>query len=84
MVFEPTITCPIEFDFTVSLSTFDGSAGTYTCTSSYSTNVYPHKFCDYYDNFFKFIDNYYGFLHKLAKINYPHKLLSYTANKISR
>ena len=29
MVFEPTITCPIEFDFNVSLSTCDGSAGVY-------------------------------------------------------
>ena len=27
MVFEPTITCPIEFDFSVSVSTCDGSAG---------------------------------------------------------
>ena len=29
MVFEPAITCPIEFDFSVSLSTSDGSAGVY-------------------------------------------------------
>ena len=29
VVFEPTITCPIEFDFNVSLSTCDGSAGVY-------------------------------------------------------
>ena len=27
VVFEPTITCPIEFDFAVSLSPLDGSAG---------------------------------------------------------
>ena len=29
VVIVPTITCPIEFDFTVSLSTCDGSAGVY-------------------------------------------------------
>ena len=29
VVFQPTITCPVEFDFTVSLSTCDGSAGVY-------------------------------------------------------
>ena len=69
MVFEPSITCPVEFDFTVSLSSSDGSAGTYARTSSYSTNVYPHKFCDYYNNYYKFINNYYSFLHKLAKLS---------------
>ena len=34
VVFEPTITCPIEFDFTVSLSPLDGSAGVYVYLSS--------------------------------------------------
>ena len=45
MVFEPTIECPIEFDFSVSLSTSDESAGVYReCTRKYVAilSLSPH------------------------------------------
>ena len=61
MVIEPTITCPIEFDFTVSLSTCDGSAGVYKKVAMVS--VTQHKDCDY-----NFIDIFF-FLHELAKLS---------------
>ena len=39
VVFEPVITCPIDFDFSVSLSTCDGTAGVYRERISYSINI---------------------------------------------
>ena len=33
VVYEPDITCPIEFPFNVSLSTADGTAGMFYCAS---------------------------------------------------
>ena len=33
VVYEPNITCPIEFPFNVSLSTPDGTAGMISCVS---------------------------------------------------
>ena len=69
MVFEPTITCPIEFDFTVSLSTYDGSAGTYTQVVILPMYTLTNFVIIIYNNNYKFIDNYYSFLHKLAKLS---------------
>ena len=34
VVYSPNITCPIESNFTVNLSTSDGSAGIYTLTNT--------------------------------------------------
>ena len=33
VVYEPNITCPIEFPFNISLSTADGIAGMFYCAS---------------------------------------------------
>ena len=60
VVFHPMINCPIEFDFSVSLSTCDGSAGVYKEVAILS--VSQHKNCDY-----NFID--ICFLHELAKLS---------------
>ena len=36
VVYEPNITCPIEFPFNVSLSTVNGTAGMVSCASQYT------------------------------------------------
>ena len=43
MVVEPTITCPVEFDFSVSLSTCDGSAGVYKEVAMLSVSQHDDK-----------------------------------------
>ena len=43
IVFEPTITCPIEFDFNVSFSTYDGSAGVYKEVAILSVSQHDDK-----------------------------------------
>ena len=39
VVFQPIITCSVEFDFNVSLSTCDGSAGVYNEVAILCKNI---------------------------------------------